>query len=95
MAMAPSLSRPVRTTCHSGTLPRRTITLSPRSMPRTRAAFANLFERMENRAKSRRRSSAASPTPSQIMAGRSCAAQRSTTSRPKVNLSGVSQSKRA
>ena len=33
MAMAPSFKRPVRTACHSGTLPRRTITLSPRPTP--------------------------------------------------------------
>jgi hypothetical protein len=79
--------------CHSGTLPSKTITLSPRLTPHALAALANLFERTENWAKSKRRSSPL--VPSQIMAARSCAAHRSTTSRPKLNLSGVSQSKSA
>ena len=93
MAMAPTFKRPVRTACHSGTLPRRTITLSPRPTPISRATLANLFERTENWAKSKRRSSPF--VPSQTMAARSCAAHLSTTSRPKLNLFGVSQSKPA
>ena len=63
------------------------------------AAYAQLLRRArepvrrgrENWAKSKRRSSPF--VPSQIMAARSCAAHLSTTSRPKLNLSGVSQSK--
>src|SRR3712207_3664384 len=56
-AMAPSLRRPVRIACHSGTLPRRTITLSPRPTPRVLHTLANLFESWEKSSKPRRRSS--------------------------------------
>ena len=64
--MALSFRSPRRVACHSGTLPRVTITRSPRSMPRFFIALANWLERRENYPKVRRRSSPSSP--SQIMA---------------------------
>ena len=66
IAIAPSLSRPVRVACHSGTLPSSTITLSPRPTPISRAALANRSESLEKSPKVIRRSSPSSP--SQIMA---------------------------